>query len=74
VDVHAGTIAATATGGQGATANALDLLDVPPRLGRAFLPGEDLAPNLRHVILGYDIWQDLFGGSEAVLGTTVPDR
>ncbi|MEX2441707.1 MAG: ADOP family duplicated permease [Pontimonas sp.] len=53
------------------TAGALDLLGVRPSLGRTFLPGEDFTADIRHVVLGHAVWQERFGGSVEVIGTTV---
>lgn len=44
---------------------------VQPIRGRDFRPGEDSPEGARVVVLGYDMWQTRFGGSESVLGTSV---
>ena len=46
-------------------------LGVPPRWGRGFLPEEETPGNDRVVVLAYDLWQERFGGDEAVLGTSL---
>ena len=53
------------------TASALDLLGVRPYLGRTFLQGEDFTTEIRHVVLGYAVWQERYGGAEDVIGTTI---
>jgi hypothetical protein len=53
------------------TANLFDVLRVQPILGRGFREGED-EPGAQPVILiGYDVWQERFGGSPEVLGQTL---
>jgi putative ABC transport system permease protein len=48
------------------------ILGVRPVIGRAFAPGEDqLGGENRVVMLGYDFWQDRFGGDRGVLNTTL---
>jgi predicted permease len=55
-----------------ATASLFPLLGVRPVLGRFFTADEDLTSGAEHVaVLGYQIWQRLFGGSADVLGTSV---
>jgi len=44
---------------------------VQPIRGRDFRPGEDTPQGARVVVLGYDMWQTRFGGSDAVLGTSI---
>lgn len=53
------------------TANAFDVLQAKPRLGRTFQAGEDAADAAPVVVLGYDVWQGRFAGDEGVLGQTV---
>jgi predicted permease len=49
----------------------LDMLRVPPLLGRLFVEGED-QPGSPHVaILGYTLWQNQFGGDPEIIGHTV---
>jgi putative ABC transport system permease protein len=53
------------------TVNLFDVLRVQPILGRGFREGED-EPGAQPVILiGYDVWQERFGGSPEVLGQTL---
>lgn len=47
------------------------ILKVRPHLGRVWGEEEDLADAGRSVLLGYEIWQQRFGGSESVLGQWV---
>jgi predicted permease len=49
----------------------MDMLRVPPLMGRLFVEGED-QPGSPHVaILGYTVWQNHFGGDPDVIGRTV---
>ena len=50
------------------TSTFLDVLRVQPMLGRNFLWEEMEPGNHQKVILGYQYWQDRYGGDEAVLG------
>ena len=50
------------------TANTFDLLRVQPILGRAFRPGEDTPGSAPTVLLGYEMWQNRYGGDPGVLG------
>ena len=51
--------------------NAFDILRVTPHLGREFRDGED-APGAEPVaIIGYQLWQDRFGGDRGVIGQTI---
>jgi putative ABC transport system permease protein len=40
-------------------------------LGRAFQPNETAAPGVPVTILGYDLWQERFGGRRDVLGKSI---
>jgi predicted permease len=53
--------------------NYFDLLKVRPVLGRTFLPGEgrDLEGSAPVAVIGYGMWQALFGGDARVLGKTI---
>jgi predicted permease len=53
------------------TANAFDVLRVQPVLGRAFREGEDRPGAEKVIILGYEVWQEVFDGAPDVLGRTV---
>jgi predicted permease len=50
------------------SANALPVLNVSPKLGRGFLPGEDEAGRERVVILGDALWRRRFGGDPGIVG------
>jgi predicted permease len=53
------------------TDNFFDVFAVNPLLGRTFAPGEDAAGKNDVVVLSYELWQQSFGGSKNVLGTTL---
>jgi predicted permease len=53
------------------SANALDLLGVPPLLGRAFRAGEDAPDASPRIVLSYDLWQNRFDGDPDVVGRTI---
>jgi putative ABC transport system permease protein len=48
-----------------------DALNVQPILGRGFREGEDRPGADPVIVLGYDMWQERFGGAPDVLGRTV---
>jgi predicted permease len=55
-----------------ATASFFPLLGVQPAIGRFFSADEDRLLGAQHVaVLGYGVWQRLFGGSQSVLGTSI---
>ena len=53
--------------------NYFDLLRVRPLLGRTFLPeeGRDQEGSAPVAVIGYGMWQTLFGGDARVLGKTI---
>jgi putative ABC transport system permease protein len=53
------------------TANMMDVVGVAPILGRAFQPGEDQPSATPTIVLGYDVWQNRYGGDPAILGRGV---
>ena len=53
------------------TAEMLDVLNLQPILGRGFREGEDRPGAEPVIMIGYDLWQDCFGGSREILGETV---
>jgi len=53
------------------SADMMDLLGVPPLLGRTFVPGEDEAGRARVVVLGYGLWQRRFGTNPAIVGSDI---
>jgi predicted permease len=63
-------LAARYTGGV-VTANMLDLLAVPPILGRGFEPSDDLPGAPLTVLIDRSVWEEQFGGDPGVLGRTV---
>ena len=46
-------------------------LGIRPLLGRTFLPEDDRPDAAPTIILREDLWQNAFGGDEAILGRTV---
>ena len=46
-------------------------LGVTPLMGRTFAEGEDSPGAARVILIGYDVWQDRFGGTADILGRTV---
>ena len=53
------------------TSAMLDVLNVQPALGRGFRSGEDRPGAEPVMMIGYDLWQDRFGGSREILGESV---
>ena len=53
------------------TANFLDVVRVQPMLGRDLRPEEARPGSPPTAILGYDLWQDRYGGAPEVLGESV---
>ncbi len=53
------------------TANGLEILGVPPFLGRTFQTGEDVPGAEGTVVLGYDVWRNHFAADESVIGRRV---
>jgi predicted permease len=53
------------------TVSAFRLLGVQPLLGRGFRDGDDRPGAEPIVLLGWDLWQQKFGGSPAVLGSAI---
>jgi len=58
-------------GGQ-ISADAFTFLGVQPILGRQFRPEEDQLNAAPVALIGYDIWQNHFGGDRAVVGKIIP--
>jgi predicted permease len=46
-------------------------LGVQPLIGRAFVPEEDKKEGNRVAVIGYNLWQQRFGGNENALGQTL---
>jgi putative ABC transport system permease protein len=57
-------------GGQ-LTVAAFQALGVQPLHGRGFREGDDRPGAEPVILLGYDVWQDRFGGSPAIVGTAI---
>jgi len=54
-----------------ASADFFSLLGTEPQLGRGFLAGEDASGKDAVAVIGYNLWQQMFGGDPRVLGTTI---
>jgi predicted permease len=63
--------AATRLEGAEVSASFFDVLGVRPRLGRAFLAGENEPGRDRVAVLGYALWRDRFGSDPGVVGRTL---
>lgn len=53
-------------------ANYFDVLGVKPTLGRAFLPGEDVAGNEHVVVISDDLWRSNFAANPGIVNQTIP--
>ncbi len=53
------------------TANALDVLQVQPIIGRNFRAGEDTPGSAPTVLLGYEMWRDRYDSDPGVLGQVI---
>jgi len=51
--------------------NFFDIIGVPPLHGRAFIADDALAGASGTVVLGYGLWQSLYGGDPDLVGQTV---
>jgi predicted permease len=51
--------------------NFFSLLGTQPVIGRTFAPNEDGAQNNSVAVIGYGLWQQAFGGSPTVIGSTI---
>src|SRR5215216_1829373 len=54
------------------SANYFDVLGVKPTLGRAFLPGEDVAGRERVAVIGDDLWRRNFAANPNIINQTIP--
>src|ERR671916_3072271 len=54
------------------SANYFDVLGVKPILGRAFLPGEDVAGNEHVVVISEELWLRNFAANPDVINQTIP--
>jgi predicted permease len=57
--------------GLSVTANMMDLLGVPPMLGRSFTSEEEHAGKSAVLLLSYSLWQNHFGGDKTIIGRQV---
>src|SRR6185436_7082395 len=53
------------------TANLIPTLDVPPALGRSFLPEDEVAGANHVVLLSHRLWQRQFGGDPSLIDKTI---
>lgn len=53
------------------SSNMIDLLGVPPMLGRGFTNEEEHAGHSRVLLLSYGLWRERFGGDKAIVGRQV---
>ncbi|MEX0900298.1 MAG: ABC transporter permease [Gammaproteobacteria bacterium] len=53
------------------SANALEQIGVAPELGRVFVEGEDAPGAPLSVVIGWNLWQQDYGGTPAIVGTQV---
>jgi predicted permease len=51
--------------------NFFSLLGTQPVLGRGFAPGEDVPGRNAVAVIGYGLWQQIFGGDRRALGSTI---
>src|SRR5256885_12235899 len=60
VNLQAGSRVEDVRGGR-ISAHSLDVLAIPPALGRNFLEGEERPPSAQTAILGFRLWRTAFG-------------
>jgi predicted permease len=53
------------------THDVAEVLGIQPLLGRNIAPEDDVPDAPRVALLGYDLWQNRFGGDPALVGTTL---
>ena len=53
-------------------ANYFDVLGVKPTLGRAFLPGEDVAGREHVVVISDELWRSRFAADPGIVNQTIP--
>ncbi len=51
--------------------NFFSVLGTQPVIGRAFVPGEDTQGRNGVTVIGYGLWQQLFGGDPRAVGSTI---
>jgi len=54
------------------SANYFDVLGIKPTIGRAFLPGEDVAGREHVVVISDDLWRRNFGADPNIISRTIP--
>ncbi len=54
------------------SANYFDVLGVKPTLGRAFLPGEDVAGREHVVVISDELWRRNFAANPEIINQTIP--
>ncbi|MBA2527821.1 MAG: ABC transporter permease [Pyrinomonadaceae bacterium] len=57
--------------GAGVSHSYFKVLGVHPLLGRDFTPEDNKVGSPRTAILGYDLWQQIYGGDRAIVGKSV---
>ena len=57
--------------GASATASFFDVMRVPPLLGRAIAPEENVQGNDRVIMLSHGLWQRRFGGERNIIGREI---
>ena len=57
--------------GANVTANFFEILQMPPQMGRAFLPEEEQPGHDQEVILGHGLWVRQFGSDPNILGKKI---
>src|ERR1051325_2657751 len=53
------------------TSNLISTLDVPPLIGRSFLPEEETSGRNRVALLSYGLWERQFGGEPSILNQNI---
>jgi len=51
--------------------NFFSVMGVPPALGRVLVPEDDRRGTARVVVLGHDLWRDLFGADPRIVGASL---
>jgi len=51
--------------------NLFNVLGTPATLGRTFQPGEDARDSDQVAVIGYGLWQQLFGGDRRAIGSSI---
>jgi predicted permease len=51
--------------------NLFTVLGTPAALGRTFQPGEDTLDSNEVAVIGYGLWQQLFGGDRSAMGSSI---